>query len=752
VTGLKHPRKKRVAPGAAAELRRQAEERLDGLSAATTAASPVLEDAADLVQELRVHQIELEMQNEELRRAQLELEEQRAKYFELFDLAPVGYLTLCDKNIIRDANLTAALLLGVERQHLVAKPFSAFILADDQDVYYRQRKLMEQTGAPQTCELRLRRVGAEPFWAHLEWRPQRGPAGESPPYHLTFIDVHERVVVEEALQRSRHSLKAALDGLSASIAVLDDRGTILFVNKTWREFAEQNGLTADSVSEGTNYLQVCDGVAGEDSGEAARFAGGIRAVLSGETHSYVVEYPCHAPDKKRWFTGRVTVFPGEGSPRVIVAHEDISARKQAEEALDIASARLLERSRRGGRLNEALNEVGAKLNASFALDPALDDVLKTACAALECDTALLARASLGDWRVEHAFGVELPDAGLVFDQLLLKAMSPDAPLVFASSESPHEALLSTRLGLTEAIVAPVPAAREPGGALLFGRTNGERRFDDQAIDFVRRLAQSLALSLANAAQFEAEHHIAETLQEALLVMPASVRGLEFSHLYRSATSTTRVGGDFFDVFAMIAGRAGVLVGDVSGKGLKAAVLTSIIKDTIKAYAHATPSPAAAMARANVALGEAAEPPVFASVFSAVVDGRQHSLTYCNAGHPPAAVLAPDGSVRLLEGASPVIGAFPDVTYADRTVPLALDETVLLYTDGVTEARNPRGTFFEEEGLLAALKTADAADVAGLPAAVFDAVMTFTEGRQTDDIALLAFRHTGSPVPNAGDSA
>jgi PAS domain S-box-containing protein len=752
MAGAKHPHGKKAASSAAAELRRQAEERLDGLSAATPAASPVLEDAADLVQELRVHQIELEMQNEELRRTQLELEGQRAKYFELFDLAPVGYLTLCDKNIIRDANLTAALLLGVERQHLVAKPFTAFILADDQDVYYRQRKLMEQTGALQTCELRLRRVGAEPFWAHLEWRPQREPAGESPPYHLTFTDVHERVVVEEALQRSRRSLKAALDGLSASIAVLDDRGTILFVNETWREVAEQNGLTADSVSEGTNYLQVCDGVAGEDSGEATRFAGGIRAVLSGETHSYVVEYPCHAPDKKRWFTGRVTVFPGEGSPRVVVAHEDISSRKQAEEALDIASARLLERSRRGEFLNEALNEVGARLNASFALDSALDDVLKMACAALECDTALLGRASFGDWRVEHAFGLELPDESLGLDQLLLSAISPEKPLVFASSGSPHEALLSTRLGLADVVVAPVPAVRGMTGALLFGRTHGGQRFDDQSIDFVHRLAQSLALSLANAAQFEAEHHIAEALQEALLVMPASIRGLEFSHLYRSATSTTRVGGDFFDVFAMIGGRAGVLVGDVSGKGLKAAVLTSIIKDTIKAYAHDTPSPAAAMTRANIALSEATKPPLFASVFYAVVDGARNLLTYCNAGHPPAAVLASDGSVRLLEGASPIIGAFPEVTYADHSVHLAPDETVLLYTDGVTEARDPKGVFFEKEGLLAALRSADAADVAGLPAAVFDAVMTFSEGRQTDDIALLAFRHSGARLPDAGENA
>ena len=138
----RRPRKKKAAADAAGELRRQAEVHLDELStaaaAAAAAASPSLPVPAELsaaVHELRVHQIELEMQNEELRRGQLELEAQREKYFELFDLAPVGYLTLSDQGIVRDANLTAAHLLGVERQLLVGQPFSAFVLAPDRDLF-----------------------------------------------------------------------------------------------------------------------------------------------------------------------------------------------------------------------------------------------------------------------------------------------------------------------------------------------------------------------------------------------------------------------------------------------------------------------------------------------------------------------------------------------------------------------------------------------------------------------------------------
>ena len=116
---VSHPRKKNASPNEAVdELRRRAEGFLDELADGEPGV-PVPEDAAAVLHELRVHQIELEMQNDELRGGQLELEEQRARYFDLFDLAPVGYLTLGDRGIVGDANLTAAHLLSVERQLLV---------------------------------------------------------------------------------------------------------------------------------------------------------------------------------------------------------------------------------------------------------------------------------------------------------------------------------------------------------------------------------------------------------------------------------------------------------------------------------------------------------------------------------------------------------------------------------------------------------------------------------------------------------
>ena len=125
---------------------------------------------------------------------------------------------------------------------------------------------------------------------------------------------------------------SALNSLSAHIAILDESGTIVFANEAWRKFAGAND--ADSkVAEGANYLLVCDRATGAGSEQAAAFAAGIRAVLSGRQEEFELEYPCHSPTEERWFVGRVTRFVADAPPRAVVAHENVTERKRAEEEL-----------------------------------------------------------------------------------------------------------------------------------------------------------------------------------------------------------------------------------------------------------------------------------------------------------------------------------------------------------------------------------------------------------------------------------
>jgi two-component system cell cycle sensor histidine kinase/response regulator CckA len=150
---------RRRAEDAAREVAVGMPENLDALSP---------EDGRKMLHELRVHQIELEMQNEELRRVQEELEASRARYFDLYDLAPVGYLSVSERGLIVEANLTFATMLGRSRSALLEQPLTRFVRPGDEDIYWVHRKPLFETGAPQVCELRMVLTDGSQFWARLE--------------------------------------------------------------------------------------------------------------------------------------------------------------------------------------------------------------------------------------------------------------------------------------------------------------------------------------------------------------------------------------------------------------------------------------------------------------------------------------------------------------------------------------------------------------------------------------------------------
>ena len=167
--------------------------------------------------ELRVHQIELDMQNEEMRRAQVELEEGRTRYFDLYDLAPVGYITVSEKGLILEANLTAATLLGVVKRKLKEQSFSRFILKDDQDIYYHLRKQLIKTGEPQAREIRMAKRDTKSFWAHLEATAAHDAEGEFV-CRIMISDITGRKQAEEALQKATELLELTNRELKEALA------------------------------------------------------------------------------------------------------------------------------------------------------------------------------------------------------------------------------------------------------------------------------------------------------------------------------------------------------------------------------------------------------------------------------------------------------------------------------------------------------------------------------------------------------
>jgi two-component system cell cycle sensor histidine kinase/response regulator CckA len=197
-----------------AALRGRAEEALRGQPLDLAVLSP--EEVRRLIHELRVHQIELELQNEELRRAQRELEVSREKYFDLYDLAPVGYITLSGQGLILEANLTAATMLGMERGSLVKQPLTRFIAREDQDVYYFLRQQLFETQALQVCETRMVRKDGSRFWAWIEATMGQDSEGDGPVCRATMSDITERKLAERVLLESNRRLEETLAELKAT--------------------------------------------------------------------------------------------------------------------------------------------------------------------------------------------------------------------------------------------------------------------------------------------------------------------------------------------------------------------------------------------------------------------------------------------------------------------------------------------------------------------------------------------------------
>ncbi len=245
--------------------------------------------------------------------------------------------------------------------------FARIYPGDAERVERSFRRLFAE-GEPFNEEYQFQRKDGEWIWIHD--RAYRTYDREG--VHLAdgaFSDITDRKFAEQAVRDSERFLQSTLDALSSHIAIVNDDGEIVAVNEAWRNFAADNGGYPNQCGVGSNYLKVCT-KASAGSDEAGVAAAGIRKTISGELNDFNLEYACHSPKEKRWFVLRVTRFAEEKSGRVVLAHENITNRKLAEEALAGSEQRyrlLFERNLAGvlctsldGRVLEC-NEAAARI-------------------------------------------------------------------------------------------------------------------------------------------------------------------------------------------------------------------------------------------------------------------------------------------------------------------------------------------------------------------------------------------------------
>ena len=292
-------------------------------------------------------------------------------------------------------------------------------------------------------------------------------------------------------------------------------------------------------------------------------------------------------------------------------------------------------------------------------------------------------------------------------------------------------------GISSMAGVPLFAHGEIIGVIEIG-TAKPRRLGTEDVDLLRLTADRVALAIDHARAFGREHRIAETLQRSLLpqTLP-SLPGIELGARYLPAASEAEVGGDWYDAMALTGGRALLVMGDVSGKGLAAASTLGALRNAIRAYALEGHGPATIAERLNeFVLADPAREHM-ATVVLAVFDPVDGVLEWVNAGHPSPLVLAADGTAKLLEGGRSVpIGVLPFPGYTPATTTLQPGGALVLYTDGLIERRGEHLDAGMETLLVAAADGAldaealcDRLVAAGAPS-----------GATSDDIALLTLSH------------
>jgi PAS domain S-box-containing protein len=187
------------------------------------------DDISRLIRELQAHQVEVKMQNEELKRIHQELKEAKNKYSDLYNFAPVGYFTLSNAGIILDVNRTGAALLGRAKDRIIKKPFSSFVSIDDYQTYYSHLKLVFGTKTRRTCEIQLERHDRTRFHARLESVAVKDTVREFNQCRTVVSDIRDLKLAQKALQESEELHRITLSSISDTVLITDDQGAFTYI-------------------------------------------------------------------------------------------------------------------------------------------------------------------------------------------------------------------------------------------------------------------------------------------------------------------------------------------------------------------------------------------------------------------------------------------------------------------------------------------------------------------------------------------
>jgi PAS domain S-box-containing protein len=445
------------------------------------------------------------------------------------------------------------------------------------------------------------------------------------------------------------------------------------------------------------------------------------------------------PERPRhWLVSYFPIRPEEGADASIVALGafvvDITERKASEERAALRS--------------EASDVLGTALGVEQRLErlvallvPRIADFATVEVVDPDGGARMLAAAHVDPAAERILRGLHPSEAGE--RSVLLREVT--VPRLDWLVEDPEELSSLRALDPRSMLVVPMAARGRTLGRVLLATSISERTYGLEDLRMAEEVAGRAAVALDNARLYEAQREIAHTLQQSLLppVLPA-IAGIDLAARYHPVGAGMEVGGDFYDLFEMSHGAWAVVIGDVCGKGPRAAELTALARYTIRATGVRDRSPRAILETLNEAVVRQRGDTQFLTAVCACLEATDSGarLVMACAGHPPPLVLRGSGRVERTGLRGPLIGIYGEIDLSEEAMELGPGDTLLLYTDGVTEARGDGG-FMDMDGLERELARCGGQGADAVASHIERAVLELQEGRPRDDVAIVVVQATGA---------
>jgi serine phosphatase RsbU (regulator of sigma subunit)/PAS domain-containing protein len=551
------------------------------------------------------------------------------------------------------------------------------------------------------------------------------------------------------LQRAERRLQAVLVNLAEAITVVDRDGHTVFANQAAADLlkvADPSELIDAPPGSIMPRFRVFD----EHGNELDIDAMPGRRLFAGEASEepLLVRNIVRATGEERWIVVRSSpvLDPDSGELLYVVnVFENITEvkRVQLAESFMSEASRVLASSL---DYNETLRRV-AWLAVPRIADWCAVDVLDergqiVRVATHHSDPRMLALAERlnRDYQPTPDEPAGVPEVIRTGQARIYTDIKPDELAGYAR-DNEHLRLLSA-IRATAVIIVPIIGAHRITGAITLVSSEGSRRLCAEDLPLAERLARRSGTAVENARLYTERSRIAHTLQRALLpsTLP-SVQGAEVRARYRAAGELNEVGGDFYDLFPYQEGAWMLLIGDVCGKGPRAAAMTALARHTLRATAMSGQSPSEMLRMLHRALRE--QPDGSGDLCTVCLvrfehDGERGRLRVALAGHPAPLLIDRDGRARRLGEPGTLLGALDPVTIHESDAELGGGETLLMYTDGVPEARR-EGEQLGEDGLIELCQAAPSLTLEALLERIEHAAVEHAGGHIRDDLAMLALR-------------